>query len=151
MDEARIEIQATAEEVYDLIAEVTQMGRWSPETYRVEWVGGAAEAVPGARFKGWNRAKVHGVPATWWTTSVVRQAKRGEVLSWDTPFSGARWTYRFSPSADGTSCEVVETREEIAHPPLVKVLYGMVGTVRRAQLADGMDVTLQRLKAAAEG
>ena len=38
MDEARIDIAAPAEVVYDLVANVTDMGRWSPETYRVEWV-----------------------------------------------------------------------------------------------------------------
>ncbi len=150
MDEASIDIAATPEVIYDLVADITNMGRWSPETYRTEWVGDARAAVPGARFKGWNRTKVHGVPATWWTTSVIRQADRGRAFSFDTPFSGARWTYRFTPTDDGTGCTVTETREEVTSPVLVKLLYAVVGAIRRQQLAEGMDVTLQRLKAAAE-
>lgn len=148
MDEARIEIDAPAEVVYDLVADVTNMGRWSPETYRTEWVGDRREPVVGAKFKGWNRTKVKGVPATWWTTSIVRRADRGRAFSFDTPFSGARWTYRFEPSGDG--CVVTETREEVRSPLAVKALYAVVGGIRRRQLADGMEVTLRRLKEAAE-
>lgn len=150
MDEARLEIQAPAEQVYDLIADITNMGRWSPETYRTAWVAGATSAVPGARFKGWNHAKVWGLPARWTTTSTIRQADPGRAFSFDTPFSGARWTYRFTPTGDGRSCEVLETREEVASPPLVRAMYLVVGAVRRQQLAAGMEVTLRRLKDAAE-
>lgn len=150
MDEARIEIDAPAREVYDLISNISNMGRWSPETYRTQWVGQLSHPVPGARFRGWNRATVLGLPATWRTTSTIRRADPGRAFSFDTPFSGARWTYRFESSADGARCTVVETREEVAHPLLVKILYRVVGTIRRQQLADGMVVTLTRLKTAAE-
>jgi uncharacterized protein YndB with AHSA1/START domain len=150
MDEARIEIDAPAVEVYDLIADISNMGRWSPETYRTQWVGQPSHPVPSARFRGWNRATVLGVPATWRTTSIIRQADPGRSFSFDTPFSGARWTYRFESTDDGARCTVVETREEVASPLLVKILYRVVGTIRRQQLADGMVVTLSRLKAAAE-
>ena len=150
MDRAQIHIDADPEVVYDLVADITNMGRWSPETYRAEWVDGATAAVPGARFRGWNRTKVMGVPATWRTTCTIRQADRGRAFSFDTPFSGARWTYRFAASSEG-GCDLEETREEVASPLLVKVLYGAIGSIRRRQLADGMEVTLQRLKAHAEG
>lgn len=150
MDEAHIEIHAPAVDVYDLVAEVTNMSRWSPETYRAAWVDGATEPEVGARFKGWNRAKVWGVPAQWTTTATIRRADRGIAFSFDVPFSGARWTYRFEPTADGTGCTVVETREEYTSPPLAAAMYLVVGKLRRAQLAAGMHTTLERLKAAAE-
>jgi hypothetical protein len=150
MDEATIAIDAPAVEVYDLVADITNMGRWSPETYRTKWVGTPSSPIPGAKFRGWNRTTVHHVPAIWWTTSTIRRADRGRAFSFDTPFSGARWTYRFESSPDRTRCTVVETREEVTTPLLVKLLYGVVGAIRRKQLADGMLVTLIRLKAAAE-
>lgn len=150
MDTAQIDIEAPAELVYDLVADITNMGRWSPETYRTAWVGEPAQPTPGARFKGWNRAKVYGVPATWATTSTIRRADRGRAFSFDTPFSGARWTYRFEPGAADDTCTVTETREEVASPPLVRALYLLVGGLRRRQLAAGMEETLRRLKAAAE-
>jgi uncharacterized protein YndB with AHSA1/START domain len=149
MDRAQITISAPAATIYEAISDITNMGRWSPETYKTEWVGEPKQAVPGARFKGWNRAKVKGVPATWWTTSTIRRADPGKAFSFDTPFSGARWTYLLDEHADGTTT-VTETREEISSPPLVKVLYAAVGTIRRKQLAEGMEVTLQRLKAELE-
>jgi uncharacterized protein YndB with AHSA1/START domain len=149
MDRAQITIDAPAPAIYEAITDITNMGRWSPETYRTAWVGEPQRPVPGARFKGWNRAKVMGVPATWWTTSVIRRADPATAFSFDTPFSGARWTYLLDDNGDGTTT-VTETREEIAHPILVKVLYGAVGKVRRQQLAEGMEVTLQRLKAELE-
>lgn len=40
--------------------------------------------------------------------------------------------------------------EEIANPFLVRALWLTIGGLRRKQLADGMQVTLERLKAAAE-
>ena len=56
IDTATIDIDAPADVVYDLVADITNMGRWSPECFRTAWVDGATAPVPGARFKGWNRA-----------------------------------------------------------------------------------------------
>lgn len=150
MDEARIEISAPPRLVYDLVADIPAMGRWSPETYRTTWIGGSTAAVPGARFRGWNRTVLFGIPATWRTTSVVRRADPGRALSFDTLSSGARWTYRFLPSADGSGCTVVETREILRAPLPAELLDRVIGRVRSQQLAAGMQVTLERLKVAAE-
>ena len=150
MDTAQIQIAAPAEQVYDLVADITNMGRWSPECYRTAWVDGATTALPGARFKGWNRTKVLGVPATWSTTSTIRQADRGRAFSFDTGLSGARWTYRFEATDDGAGCTVTETREDVNASLPIKLLSLPLEGVRGRQLADGMQVTLERLKAAAE-
>lgn len=151
MDTAQIDIDAPAEQVYDLVADITNMGRWSPECYRTAWVDGATSPVPGARFKGWNQIKVLGLPARWSTTSTIRQADRGRAFSFDTGLSGARWSYRFDPIEGGTGCTVTETREDVNAPLPVKVLSLPLEGIRRKQLTQGMEVTLQRLKAAAEG
>ncbi|WP_426574125.1 SRPBCC family protein [Aquihabitans sp. McL0605] len=150
IDTALIEIAAPAAHVYDLVADITNMGRWSPECYRTEWVDGATAAVPGARFKGWNHTKVGFFPAKWSSTSTIRQADPGRALSFDTGLSGARWTYRFEPTADGSGCTVTETREDANPNALIKALSIPLEGVRRRQLLAGMEVTLQRLKAAAE-
>ncbi len=150
MDTAQIDIDAPAEAVYDLVADITNMGRWSPECYRTAWAGGATAPVPGARFKGWNHTKVLGVPAKWSTTSTIRQADRGRAFSFDTSLSGARWTYRFEPSDDGTGCTVTETREDANPNVAVKLLSLPLEGIRRKQLTEGMQITLERLKATAE-
>jgi len=149
MDEVRIDIQAPAANVYELVADITNMGRWSPETHRTAWLDGATTAVPGARFKGWNKAKIGPVPAQWSTTCVVRQADPGRAFAFDTITSGARWTYRFEPTGDH-SCEVIETREVLDAPLHSRLLEKALSSIRGPQLIEGMQVTLQRLKAAAE-
>lgn len=149
MDEASITIDAPAAAVYELVADLTSMGRWSPETHRVEWLDGATGASPGARFKGWNRAQIGPLPLRWATTCIVRQADPGRTLAFDTTTSGARWTYRFEPTGD-RSCRVTETRELLRTPLHAKVLDLVIGPLRQRQLIEGMRTTLERLKAAAE-
>jgi hypothetical protein len=124
------------------------MGEWSPECYRVEWVGAAsAPAKPGARFKGWNR---YG-PMRWSMTCEVKSAEPGREISWST-MQGDRelvtWTYRLEPSAGGT--DVVEAFDVHWLPlgPRIFEDYLMIGRDRRRSAA--MAATLQRIKAAAE-
>jgi uncharacterized protein YndB with AHSA1/START domain len=149
MDRATIAIDAPADAVYDLIADITAMGRWSPETHRTAWLDGATTAVPGARFKGWNHAKIGPVPARWATTCTIRRADRGRCLSFDVTTSGARWTYRFDATGP-SSCTVTETRELLRAPLHTRMLERAIGPMRQRQLIAGMQTTLQRVKAAAE-
>ena len=41
-------IAAPPESVYALVADLSRMGEWSPETTGVTWLGGAQEPRPGA-------------------------------------------------------------------------------------------------------
>src|SRR4051794_11421100 len=123
MDEARIDIAAPAADVYALVSDVTNMGRWSPETHKVEWVGDVDEPVPGARFKGWNHASLWGVPIRWSTTNIVRRAARGGAFSFDPVPWGALGPYRIEPTADAAGCTVVETREEVSRPVLARLAW----------------------------
>ncbi|MCU1452579.1 MAG: hypothetical protein JWN46_725 [Acidimicrobiales bacterium] len=150
MDEAQITIAAPPEAVYDLVADVTNMGRWSPECHRCAWHGDATGPATGARFKGWNKAKVRGLTVGWSTVSTVKQADPGKAFSFETKQSGARWTYRFAPDGEG-GCVVTETREDTTKPFVARVFGVIAGNdVRDTTLVDGMHKTLERLKAAAE-
>jgi len=71
-------IRATPQHVYDLVADVTRMGEWSPECYRCEWIGRTARAEPGARFKGYNRSGL----IRWSNVSEIVTADRGRELAW---------------------------------------------------------------------
>lgn len=147
-DRAEIDVDAPPDAVWDLVSDVTQMGRWSPECYRCRWLDGGTGPRQGARFKGWNRQRVGPVPVQWSTTSTVLETRRGEVFSFLTKQSGATWTYRFEPRDGGT--HVVETREEGTRP-LVAKAFDAVMPGRDELLRQGMAETLRRLKAAAEG
>lgn len=56
--QSSIDIAAPPDLAYDLITDVTRMGEWSPECYRCDWVDGVVAAIPGARFRGYNRRSV---------------------------------------------------------------------------------------------
>jgi hypothetical protein len=43
---------APADEIWNLIADVRNIGRFSPETFEAEWLDGASGPALGARFRG---------------------------------------------------------------------------------------------------
>ncbi|HEY1442491.1 MAG TPA: SRPBCC family protein [Mycobacterium sp.] len=142
-----IDINAPPGLVYDLIADVTRMGEWSPECYRCEWLDGATAAAPGTRFRGYNRRG----RLRWKRTAVVGTADRGREFSFTTVNEGAnreetRWRYTMEPSSSGTLltesfqflwCSVSNRLAEALLP-------------RGRQVNQGIDETLRRIKQAAE-
>jgi uncharacterized protein YndB with AHSA1/START domain len=73
------DVNAPAETVWAMIADLPRMGEWSPESEGGEWIGGATGPVPGAKFRGSNR---HG-SKKWKTVVRVVDADRvGDSRSW---------------------------------------------------------------------
>jgi uncharacterized protein YndB with AHSA1/START domain len=146
-DTVSIDIAAPPEKVWGLLTDVTQMGRWSPECHRCEWLGGATGPVVGAKFKGHNKRGV----MRWSTVSTVTTADEPNHFAWEVDKSAMRWGYQFVPIDGGTS--VTEYREEYASFRLsVRLAYklGLLGRDPDAIVLRGMRETLERLKAAAE-
>ena len=48
-------VAARPELVWDLVADITRVGGWSPECVRAAWLGEPGRPRPGARFTGHNR------------------------------------------------------------------------------------------------
>jgi hypothetical protein len=142
-----IDIAAHPDLVYDLIADVTRMGEWSPECYRCEWLDGASAAAAGARFRGFNRLG----RLRWQRTVVVDTADRGREFSFSTVNDGAgrvetRWRYTMEPSPSGTVltesfqflwCSLPNRLAELFVP-------------RGRQVNRGIEETLRRIKRTAE-
>ena len=147
-DEVSIRIEAAPERVYDIVTDIAQMGRLSPECIGGKWLDGATCPAVGARFKGSNKRGF----ARWSTTNKVVEAEPGKAFSFETQQSAARWTYRMQP--DGTGTLVTESREMYKERPLVaKVFAGLLlGGVddHDDELRNGMRQTLERLKVIAE-
>ncbi|MDX6285757.1 MAG: hypothetical protein QOG53_1242 [Frankiales bacterium] len=146
--QVRVDIDAPAERVYDLVADLPGMGRWSPENSGGSWLGDATEAGVGARFRGRN----HRGPLRWSTTCTVTEAQRGKAIEWTVGFAGipiARWRYDFEPTSSGTS--VTESFED-RRPAAMKVASVPAMGIRDRDKHNrtGMVETLQRLPAAAE-
>ena len=55
-DSCSLVIQAPAEQIYALVADLPRMGDWSPECRRVEWLEGSTGPVEGARSSATTRA-----------------------------------------------------------------------------------------------
>lgn len=91
-----IDIDATPEEVYELISDVTRTGEWSPTCKRCEWLGEPGQV--GSRFKGTNETSER----TWETVSQVVAADRPREFAWVVgpdaqPGGFVRWGYRVEP------------------------------------------------------
>ena len=149
MDEVSIDINAPRDKVWGLLADFTNMRRWSPELRRIIWLGGAKGPAVGARFAGINR---HG-PVPWATFSKVTKFEDGAAVEWEVSTSGTRWGYRFE-DAPGGGTRVTEYREPFKDTmALVKAVQrsGLIGRNREDLMRAGMHTTLERVKAAAEG
>ena len=148
-DSEDIVIDAPADAVYGLVAELTRMGEWSPECRRVEWEGGATGPAVGATFVGHNR----GGPF-----NLMRWSRRGRVLTADPgrefAFAteeggreGTVWRYRFAPTDDGRT-RVTESYEVTWIPAWARIVD--VPTNRHRELLETMRHTLAELKTVAE-
>jgi uncharacterized protein YndB with AHSA1/START domain len=149
--QASVQISAAPEKVYDLVSDVRRMGEWSPECRSCEWLDGATGPAVGARFKGSNRNGM----IRWSTKPRVVVADEGREFAFVTDVRGndlTKWIYRFEPDGDGT--KVTESFEMMADQPGIITFFEkrvMRIKDRKANLEDGMQATLGRIKAAVEG
>lgn len=146
---ASVEITAPPEVVYALITDVGRMGEWSPEATGASSVKGSLQV--GDTFRGHNKRGL----IRWYTHCTVREAQPGRKFVFDVdsgPMPVSRWTYTFEPTATG--CRLTETWDDRRFGPLGPVIR-TVGSViipgpRAAHNQQNIEITLQRLKAAAE-
>jgi uncharacterized protein YndB with AHSA1/START domain len=142
------EIKAPPDELWLMIADVTRMGDWSPETERCVWLGGATGPAEGSRFKGQNRQGWR----RWSTSNTVTAAEPGRHFRFETR-SGvlpiATWDYRVEPTPGG--CRVTETWTD-QRGGLIKTVGRIISGVadRAEHNRANMEATLDRLAAAAE-
>lgn len=141
-------IAASPEVLYDLVADLTAMGRWSPENTGGTWKPPATGPAVGARFQGTNTSG----SKRWSTVSTIVTADRPREVAWDVkagPMKVARWSYRFEP-ADG-GCLVIETWTDHRSAPMAWLAGKVTGVSDRTSHNEaGMTETLRRLADAAE-
>ncbi len=146
--EVRAHIDAPPEKVWALLANLEQMGQWSPECYRVRWLDGASSpATPGARFKGWNRFGW----MRWSMTCQVQTAEPGRELAFSTiqrERELVRWRYRFEPANAGT--DLIESFQVIWLPLTARLAEDVLMRDRDRRREEAMRATLSRIKNLAE-
>jgi hypothetical protein len=144
-----IVIARTANELYDLVSDVTRMGGWSPVCKECWWDDGAGPQV-GAWFTGRNELPSR----TWETRSEVVTADRGKEFAFVVNGSWTRWGYTFAGVDGGT--ELTESWEFL--PGGEAMFDERFGPEAEAQIADrlelarkGIPETLAAIKRDAEG
>jgi hypothetical protein len=143
---ASIVINATPQQVWLAIADVTRMGEWSPECVACRWVGGATAATLGARFEGDNEARVFGrVVKRWTTTAEVTGCEPGRLFEFVAE-GFSTWRYDLAPHDGGT--KVTESFWYEAKG-VQGLLYDVV-LRRSASMTKGMRKTLERLQLTVE-
>jgi uncharacterized protein YndB with AHSA1/START domain len=146
--EVRVHIDAPRERVWTLLADLERMGEWSPECYRVEWLDGArSPAVPGARFRGWNR---YG-RMRWAVTCEVKTSDPARELTFSTIDHGremVRWRYRLDSTNSGT--DLSESFEVIWLSFAGRLAEDFLMRDRDRRRQEAMRATVERIKAIAE-
>jgi hypothetical protein len=152
-------VAARPELVWDLVADVTRVGGWSPECVRAVWLGEPGGPQPGARFTGHNRFPDG---FEYEVTCMVTEADRPRVFAWvvlddsgDPARPSSSWRYRIDPLPGGST-----VRQRFTHGPGASYLRAAAANApdraaeiiaaRRDELRANMSATLRAMKAAAE-
>ena len=121
--ENRVEVtvDASIDAVWDVVRDVTRVGEWSHECVGAEWLGGAAAASPGARFRGRNRAGV----LRWGRACEVVSADPYELVWTTVPTAlypdSSEWRITLAEVDGGTS--VTQRFRVLRAPKVLAVVY----------------------------
>jgi hypothetical protein len=147
--EESILVRVPAEELYDLVSDVTRTGEWSPVCRACWWDDPSEAGQEGAWFSGRNET----AERTWETRSQVITAERGREFAWSVAGNLVNWSFRLDEADGGT------TLTESWHmlPGGVEVFHERYGDDAEAQIEDrrwhahdGIPKTLATIKQIAE-
>jgi hypothetical protein len=138
-----VHMQAPVIDVWTLVADVRNTGRFSPETFDAEWLDGATGPAVGARFRG--HVKRNEIGPTYWTTCRVTECEPGRTFGFEVLVGNRavnNWRYEFSPKGDGT--DVTESFS-IPVPAFLRPT-SFLGYLRKRRNMRDMRTTLERIK-----
>lgn len=103
--QTQVTVDADPDAVWDVVRDVTRVGEWSHECRGAKWLDGATEAVPGARFRGRNRAGI----VRWGRVCEVIEASPRELAWRVVPTvmypDSTEWRIRLHEAEGGTRIE----------------------------------------------
>jgi uncharacterized protein YndB with AHSA1/START domain len=139
---------ASPDRVWQVLSDVTQIGRFSPETFEAEWIDGATGPAVGARLRGHVRRNGRG--PVYWTKCTVVASEPGREFAFDVGVGDKvlnTWRYQLQPSGDGT--DVTESFQ-LADTLPTRLYWKIAGRARNRTNVNGMRATLERVKAVVE-
>lgn len=142
---AEIEINAPVAKVWGLISDLNRMPQWSPQCRKMKALG---PVRPGTRTLNLNRRGL----LFWPTTSTITEVIPERKLAFRIDINHSVWTYELEPTPTGT--RVTESRRAengvtAVSTAATKAALGGVDSFEQ-ELVDGMNLSLARIKAAAE-
>jgi hypothetical protein len=147
-DSVTVHMAAPADKIWDLVSDVTKIGRYSPETFEAEWLDGATGPALGARFRG--HVKRNEIGPVYWTTCRVTACEPGSEFGFEVLLgerSVNNWHYRFVPAEGRTDVTESFRMTEGLFATLFGVLGGQLRVRRNIR---DMRTTLERIKAVVE-
>lgn len=147
-DSVTVHIDASPEEVWALVSDVTRIGEFSPETFEAEWLGDATGPAVGARFRG--HVKRNGKGPIYWAECGVTKVEPNKAFEFEVGKEGKAlntWGYELEASGDGT--DVTEYFRLTPVLPL-RIYWTLLGWARGRTNHNGMQTTLDRMKAVLE-
>jgi len=147
-DSVTVHMNASPDEVWALVSDVTRIGSYSPETFEAEWLDGATGPAVGAKFRG--HVKRNGKGPVYWTECVVTDCVPGSAFGFDVLTGGKalnHWAYGIEPRGDGS--DVTESFR-LAPTLLLKAYWAVLGWARGKTNRRGMEATLEAIRAEVE-
>ena len=147
-DSVTVHMAAPPDKIWDLVSDVTRIGRYSPETFEAEWIDGATGPALGAKFRGHVKRNSRG--PTYWTTCTVTACSPGREFAFGVGNAHPPlnvWSYRIEPAGDGA--DVTESFQ-LAPRIGLRIYWALLGWARGKTNRNGMRTTLERIKADVE-
>ena len=145
-NQVEVTVDAAVDDVWALVRDVTRVGEWSHECVGAAWVDGATEAVPGARFRGRNRAGIF----RWGRVCEVLSADPYELVWRTVPTlrypDSSEWRIDLQP-LDGRT-RITQAFQVVRAPKVLSVVFALLIPGHRDRTA-ALTADLERLGAAA--
>lgn len=143
-----VHMQAPPDRVWALVSDVTRIGSFSPETFEAEWLDGATGPAVGARFRG--HVKRNGRGPVYWTTCTVTASEPGKEFAFSVGVKDTvvnTWRYELLAAGGGT--DVTESFA-LKDSMFTRIYWAIAGTARGRTNRNGMQATLEGIKAVVE-
>jgi uncharacterized protein YndB with AHSA1/START domain len=147
-DSVTLHMNASPHAVWELVSDVTRIGRYSPETFEAEWLDGATGPAVGAKFRGHVKRNQKG--PTYWAPCTITECEPNRRLTFALGEPGKvlnTWSYRLTPVGDGTDVtESFQLTDNLA----MRTYWALLGWARGKTNRNGMQTTLNRIRAEVE-
>ena len=150
-DSVTVHMDATPQQVWDVVSDITRTGEWSPETFEARWTRGSTGPEVGAYFKGHVRRSGRG-PVVYWSLCQVTDCDPGREFGFVVMGPGDKkinnWHYVIEPGASG-GADVTESF--FLEPSLLtRVYWAAAGWVRGRYNRKNLRESLERIKVIVE-